>query len=147
MERIIIKHFLLLLTLLGPISAFTQTNLNSLKTVQLITDDYEFFSNTDIVGHTSKVTKDYICVEDGIFWNLEDEIKHLFKSTTVIRTNVFDFHKITVYSETALAVYKLKSVFNDRGEISEKHWAESVFCKKINGVWKISLLHSTPIQK
>ena len=139
MERIVIKHFLLLLTLLVPISAFTQTSLNSLKIVQLITDDYEFFSNADIVGHTSKVT------EDGNFWNLEDEVKNLFKSTTVIRTNIFDFHKITVYSETALAVYKLKSVFNDRGEISEKHWAESVFCKKTNGVWKNAQPHSTLI--
>ena len=139
MERIVIKHFLLLLTLLGPISAFTQTSLNSLKIVQLITDDYEFFSNADIVGHTSKVT------EDGNFWNLEDEIKNLFKSTTVIPTNVFDFHKITIYSKTALAVYKLKFVRNDRGEISEKHWAESVFCKKTNGVWKNAQPHSTLI--
>jgi hypothetical protein len=38
-------------------------------------------------------------------------------------------------------------IIDDDGKISEKNWSESIICKKINGLWKISLIHSTPIRK
>jgi hypothetical protein len=142
MNRLIIA-----LTLFLSVNAFPQNENDSLKITQLIIDDYETLSNVDVNGHISNVTNDYILIEDGNIWDLEDEIKYLFNPTQVKRTNEFEFLKIDIINETAAVIYKLKSTFDDNGKISEKNWAESIICKKINGVWKISLIHSTPIRK
>jgi hypothetical protein len=142
MNRLIIA-----LTLFLSVNAFPQNENDSLKITQLIIDDYETLSNVDVNGHISNVTNDYILIEDGNIWDLEDEIKYLFNPTQVKRTNEFEFLKIDIINETATVIYKLKSTFDDNGKISEKNWAESIICKKINGVWKISLIHSTPIRK
>ena len=112
----------------------------------MTTDDYETLSNVDINGHKAKVTKNYILIEDGNIWNLKDKIKYLFTPTDVKRTNEIEFLNIDVYSETAVVVYRLKSIFDDNGKNTESNWSESVVCKK-NDKWKLSLTHSTPIKK
>ncbi len=116
-----------------------------LKIKQLIIRDYETLSNVNVEGHKSNVTNDYILIEDGNIWYLEDEIKYLFKPTNIKRKNKFDFLNIDINSKRGIAIYKLTSTFDDNGQISTKEWSESVVCKKINEDWKISLIHSSPI--
>jgi len=134
------------LCLLVCVNIFSQTNIDSLKITQLTTDDYETLSNVDINGHKAKVTKNYILIEDGNIWNLKDKIKYLFTPTDVKRTNEIEFLNIDVYSETAVVVYRLKSIFDDNGKNTESNWSESVVCKK-NDKWKLSLTHSAPIKE
>lgn len=140
------KHLIRIITLLFSVSAFSQNENDSLLITRLIIDDYETLSNVDVNGHISNVTDDYILIEDGNIWDLEDEIKYLFNPTKVKRTNEFKFLNIDIGNETAVVIYKLKSTFDDKRKTSEKNWSESIVCKKINGVWKISLIHSTPIR-
>jgi hypothetical protein len=141
------NRLIIVLTLLFSVNAFAQNENDSLKITQLIIDDYERLSNIDVIGHISNVTDDYILIEDGNIWSLKDEIKFLFNPTKTKRTNTFKFLKIDIINETAIVIYKLNSTFDDDGKISEKNWSESIVCKKINGLWKISLIHSTPIRK
>jgi hypothetical protein len=141
------NRLIIVLTLLFFVNAFAQNENDSLKITQLIIDDYERLSNIDVIGHISNVTDDYILIEDGNIWSLKDEIKFLFNPTKTKRTNTFKFLKIDIINETAIVIYKLNSTFDDDGKISEKNWSESIVCKKINGLWKISLIHSTPIRK
>ena len=109
-----------------------------MKIKQLIIHDYATLSN---------VTDDYILIEDGHIWDLKDEIEYLFKPTNIKRKNEFEFLNIDINSKQGVAIYKLISTFDDNGQISTKEWSESVVCKKINGDWKISLLHSTPVRE
>ena len=117
-----------------------------LKIKQLIIHDYETLSNVDIEGHKSNVTNDYILIEDGNIWDLKDEIEYLFKPTNIKRKNEFEFLNIDINPKQGVAIYKLTSTFDDNGQISTKKWSESVVCEKINGDWKISLIHSSPIR-
>ena len=143
-NRITLLLFIVLLVGFGCVK---KPSDDLLKIKQLIIHDYETLSNVDIEGHKSNVTDDYILIEDGHIWDLKDEIEYLFKPTNIKRKNEFEFLNIDINSKQGVAIYKLISTFDDNGQISTKEWSESVVCKKINGNWKISLLHSTPVRE
>ena len=80
------KHLIRIITLLFYVSAFSQNENDSLLITRLIIDDYETLSNVDVNGHISNVTDDYILIEDGNIWDLEDDvIRHQTKPALGIR--------------------------------------------------------------
>jgi ketosteroid isomerase-like protein len=61
------------------------------------------------------------------------------------RKDYFDFNFIRILGNTAYTVYNLKSDITENGKLTTKQWNESVIFRKVQGKWKIALIHSTPI--
>ena len=140
--------------LIAFICAFSQTALSqaqrdSMEIVQVLKDDYKTMVNWDINKHKSLCTDDYILIEDGEIWNMEKEAEHYRKSANRIldRKDHFDFMFVRVLGTTAYTVYNLKSDITEAGKFITKRWNESVIFRKIQGKWKIALIHSTPVDK
>jgi Domain of unknown function (DUF4440) len=53
---------------------------------------------------------------------------------------------IRIYGNTAYAVYRLTSDIRENGDVKTMTWNESSIFRKVNGVWKVELIHSTPIE-
>jgi ketosteroid isomerase-like protein len=140
------NRLIIILTLFLSVNVFAQSENDSLQINQLIFDYYESFTNRNLNAYKATLSDDYLLIEDGNIWDLEEELKYLFNPTTVKRTNEFEFLRVDLNLEIAIVHYKLKSIYNDNGNIYEKIWVESIVCKKINSSWKVSLLHSTPIR-
>ena len=141
------NQLMIVFSLLFSVNTFAQNKNDSLQVNQLIFDYYETFTNRNLNAYKATLSDDYLLIEDGNIWDLEEELKYLFNPTTVKRTNEFEFLRVDLDLEIAIVNYKLKSIYNDNGDIYEKNWVESIVCKKINGSWKVSLLHSTPIKE
>ena len=136
------------------ICAFAQTALcqaqrDSMEIVQVLKDDYKTMINWDINKHKSLCTDDYILIEDGEIWTMEKEAEHYRKSANRIldRQDYFDFMFVRVIGTTAYTVYNLKSDITEAGKLITRRWNESVVFRKIQGKWKIALIHSTPVDK
>jgi len=141
------KYLFLFLTLSFPFDLSAQIENDSLKVNQLIFDYYESFTNRNLAEYKATLSDDYLLIEDGNIWDLEQELKYLFNPTTVKRSNNFEFLSVDINNDIAIVIYKLNSIYNDNGNTYEKNWAESIVCKKLNGKWEVSLLHSTPIRE
>ena len=63
----------------------------------------------------------------------------------IVLTLLFSVNAFAQNENDSLKITQL--IIDDDGKIYEKNWSESIICKKINGLWKISLIHSTPIRK
>ena len=92
-------------------------------------------------------TEDYLLIEDGEIWNMEKEAEYYKQHTqrVIERNDNFDFKYLKISGNTAYAVYNLKSDITENGKLTQKNWNESAIFRKIDGNWKIALIHSTKI--
>ena|SRR5215831_10419368 len=140
------KYHLLCLCLMFTLNVFPQAKNDSTQIIKLLKDDYSTMLTNDIKKHKANCTDDYLLVEDGEIWDMAKEEAY-YKShegRVIERTDNFDFKQIKILGNTAYTVYNLKSDIKSNGELIQKNWNESVIFRKINGEWKIALIHSTP---
>ena len=127
--------------------AFSQQENDSAMIIKLLADDYKTMTNWNLDTHIKNVTPTYLLIENGEIWDNKKEsefyLSHVNKS--VDRTDHFDIKYVRVYGDVAYAVYFLESDFKDNDKLKTKTWNESVVFRKINGEWKIELIHSTPV--
>jgi hypothetical protein len=142
------KYTLLILTLFLSTTILAQEKKDSLEIVQLLKEDYRTLQTHDIEKHRDLCTDNYLLSEDGEILRMEDEAAFYKEQADKVfeRKNYFDFKYIGIFENTAYAVYRLKSDFLENGNSDQNNWTESVIFKKIEGVWKIELIHSTPIK-
>jgi|TARA_B110000114_G_scaffold122697_1_gene128531 hypothetical protein len=142
------KYTLLILTLFLSTTILAQEKKDSLEIVQLLKEDYRTLQTHDIEKHRDLCTDNYLLSEDGEILRMEDETAFYKEQADKVfeRKNYFDFKYIGIFENTAYAVYILKSDFLENGYSDQNNWTESVIFKKIEGVWKIELIHSTPIK-
>jgi hypothetical protein len=142
------KYTLLILTLFLSTTILAQEKKDSLEIVQLLKEDYRTLQTHDIEKHRNLCTDNYLLSEDGEILRMEDEAAFYKEQADKVfeRKNYFDFKYIGIFENTAYAVYRLKSDFLENGNSDQNNWTESVIFKKIEGVWKIELIHSTPIK-
>jgi len=141
------KFRLLFSCLLISLHVFSQDKNDSTEIVKLLINDYKTMENWDIQTHIRSCTDNYLLIENGEFWDMKREIEN-YKANArrvIDRTNNFDFKYVRVFGNIAYAVYNLKSVIIENGNVKNKNWNESVIFRKLNGKWKIELIHSTPI--
>lgn len=67
-------------------------------------------------------------------------------SRVIERKDHFDFKYKKILDNTAYAVYNLKSDISENAKLTQKNWNERTVFRKVNGKWKIALIHSTPIR-
>ena len=142
------KHTLLILTLFLSTTILAQEKKDSLEIVQLLKEDYHTLQTYDIKKHRELCTDNYFLIEDGEIMNMDDEAAFYKKNADRVfdRKDDFDFKYINIFENVAYSVYKLKSDFDDNGNLTQMNWSESAIFRKIDGVWKIELIHSTPIE-
>lgn len=127
---------------------FAQENKDSLSIVRVLREDYKTMVTHDIRKHMGFCTDKYTLIENGEIWNMAREAEGYRKDAGRVleRKDDFHFRFIRIYGETAYAVYNLQSVITENGITTHKNWNESVIFRKLDGQWKIELIHSTPIR-
>ena len=141
------KQLFVLLYLLLSLNLFSQ-NKDSIAIVQLLVKDYKTMGNWDIKTHIENCTANYLLVENGEIWDLNKEIEY-YKSNTnrkIDRKDYFEIKYVRISGNNAYAVYHLRSDISENGMLKVKTWLESVIFRKIAGIWKIELIHSTPVE-
>ena len=146
----IMKFRLLILTLFLSTTIFAQEKKDSLEIFKLLKEDYHTLQTYDIEKHRELCTDNYLLSEDGEILRMDDEAAFYKKqkdaNDVFERKDYFDFKYIGIFENTAYAVYKLKADFFKNGNTMQMNWTESVIFKKIEGEWKIELIHSTPVK-
>jgi ketosteroid isomerase-like protein len=139
------KSRLLILCLIVSMEAFAQAKNDSMEIIQLLKEDYKTMVSFDIKKHMAFCTDDYLLIENGEIWNMEKETEYYKQNAqrVIERKDNFDFKYINVLANTAYAVYNLKSEIRENGKLTQKNWNESAIFRKIDGRWKIALIHST----
>jgi hypothetical protein len=91
---------------------------------------------------------DYLLIEAGEIWNMEKEAQWYNDPSSKVsdRKDRFEFKYIRIDKNMAYAVYNLKSDILKEGKAIQKNWNESAIFRKVNGEWKIALIHSTPVK-
>ena len=141
--RLIFFLFIICMQLPG----MSQTTKDSIAVIKLLKNDYTTMQTIDFEKHKSNCTSNYLLIENGEVLTLEGE-KEWYdkrKGKKVYRTDDFDFRYVKIDGNTAYTVYNLKSIITEDGQTKNKNRNETVVFKKINGQWKIELIHSTPV--
>jgi hypothetical protein len=141
------KYLLCLLCLIFSAMAFSQKN-DSTTILQLLKNDYSTMLSMDLNKHRSNCTEDYLLIEAGDIWNMEKEAQWYKDAANKVadRKDNFDFKHIRIDENVAYVVYNLRSDITKEGKLIQKNWNESAIFRKVNGEWKIALIHSTPIK-
>ena len=142
------KYLICLFYLSFSTIAFAQKN-DTTTIIQLLKSDYGTMLNTDLKKHMSNCTEDYLLIEAGDIWNMEKESKWYKNDANKVtdRKDNFEFKYIRIDGDVAYAVYNLKSDITKDGKLTQNNWNESTIFRKVNGEWKIALIHSTPIKE
>jgi hypothetical protein len=142
------KYKLLFVFLAVSLSMFSQAKNDSTEIIKLLINDYTTMGNWDIKTHLGNITDNYLLLEDGEIWDIKKETEYYTKnvSRVIDRKDFFDIKYVRIYGNSAYAAYNLKSDITENGVLKIKTWLESVIFRKINGNWKIELIHSTAIQ-
>lgn len=88
-------------------------------------------------------------IEAGDVWNMDREAQWYRDPSSKVndRKDHFEFKYIRIDGDVAYAVYNLKSDITKDGKLTQKNWNESAIFRKVNGEWKIALIHSTPVKQ
>jgi hypothetical protein len=142
------KYFivLFLLTISAKASGFNKED--SLRVVDLIISDYKTLGNWDITAHIRNCTADYLLIENGMVQTLADESGYFRKNAgrVIKRNDNFEFRNVKIVGKIAYAIYVLKTSIVENGVEKNYVWTESVICRKEKDIWKIALIHSTPVK-
>lgn len=126
---------------------YSQRSSDSTEIVRVLTEDYKTMVTHDITKHKSLCTQDYLLIEDGEIWSMEREAIDYKKNEhrVIERNDYFDFKYLKIENSIAYAVYSLRSDIRETGRLTTRRWNESTIFRKVDGAWKIALIHSTPI--
>ncbi len=139
------KYLLILSGLLISLSSISQQNPDSVAVARLLIDDYKTLGNWNLEKHLQNCTSNYLLLENGELQTLADESNYFRKNSSrkIVRTDSFTFVTIRITDDIAYAVYTLYSTIEENNTTKKYSWLESCICRKINGRWKIELIHST----
>ncbi len=117
---------------------------------QAVISFFEALSDRDSMRLKKFCTADIALIEYGSTWNIDTLILKAITLNTAIdfkRTNKLDFIDTKINGNTAWANYHLYSDIKRNGRQSVLHWIETIVAIKENGAWKVSLLHSTLLDR
>jgi hypothetical protein len=111
---------------------------------KVLTAYFDGIKNKDVNKMNSVTTSDFILLEDGKVWNNDSLINLINSFNSFQGTWTFDYMRINVDELSGDIVYLNHGdfIFNDTTK-SKFDWVESATFRKIDGEWKMNLLHST----
>ncbi len=113
-----------------------------------VTRFFDGLAQLDDDAIKAEVTKDFTLVEHGLIWNT-DTLLNLIKPRKgqgIKRTNTLVFTKTEQSGDTAWTVYYNTAVFQTGDKVRTVKWLESAVLVKVQGIWKLKLLHSTDLK-
>ena len=135
--------------LLSSGAAIAQNGTDETAVKQKIIDWYRAFANprVDRAHYLSFMTEDYLLLENGELLDKAGDLALLDAfPTDMVRTDRFDFRRVTIDGDRAELVYFLEADITDAKEGSRtRRWLESALMKRVGGQWRCNLLHSTRI--
>lgn len=131
------------------LSSTTLSQHDSTEIIRLLKNDYSTMSDLDLKKHKSNCTEDYRLIEAGDIWDMEREAQWYNDPSSKVdaRKDQFEIKYIRIDGNMAYAVYNLKSDIVKEGKHIQKNWNESAIFRRVNGEWKIALIHSTPVKQ
>lgn len=145
------RYLLFTIAFLFSLYILAQKKSDSLAIVQLLREDYSTLMTYDVNKHMKHCTDDYLLIENGEIWNIGKEAewykKNAIKNANIIfdRKDYFNFKLLKISGNTAYTVFELISEITKNGSLTTKRYSESVVFRKVQGKWKIALIHSTPV--
>jgi ketosteroid isomerase-like protein len=116
-----------------------------IRKVETILQSYfDGISNFDYQKMRDACSSDYVLFEDGTIWTVEDHISYLKSLEGKARIS-YNFKDVNKNVEGSVAWITHRNIAEAAFEGNEMHfeWIESAVFKKIDGNWKMVLLHST----
>ena len=105
---------------------------------------FDGLKNSDIEKLNSITTKDFILFEDGKIWTNDSIISFQKQFTSMKGEWKFDKIKVNIDNESGDISYLNHGEFVINDTIKMKFdWVESATFRKVDGKWKMNLLHST----
>lgn len=112
---------------------------------------FDALSALDVAKAKSFCTADVTFLENGKIWNFDSLALRITSrkanSLDFKRINKIDFIKTKVAGRIAWIIYHNQAKITFSGETTIVKWLESVVVTKDSGEWKISLLHSTELER
>ena len=105
----------------------------------------KFFLAISQVNHDdmkSHVSDSFVLLEHGQVWSIEDLV-NVVTPTDYARDNYFSIINMKDYGDIVTVNYWNKANFHNPNYNQNVIWLESVIIEKINGVWRLSQMHST----
>ena len=116
---------------------------------QAIKDNYTAYSGFDERKYRATTTDDFILLENGELIDREGDVANMPKPDIGFRRkDHFTFNSVKVEGDFAYAVYTLNSeIYDDVKGARSREWLESAILRRIEGRWKMALLHSTRVSQ
>jgi ketosteroid isomerase-like protein len=145
------KALLLGLLTLNPFVASLkgQNTTDDEKVKHVIVDCFQALADVDMNKFRSYCQPDFVLLENGAVWSL-DTLEAKMKpniGSGMKRINTINFRKLVVKGATAWVTYDNQADIDRKGQKTTIKWLESAVLDKINGNWKLAMLHSTVLPK
>ena len=139
--------FLLILIVVGFIGCQPkeEPQLELEKVDKVFRSYFDAISNFDYQAMRNACSSDYILLEDGIYWSVEDHINFLkpFEGKASITYNFYDV-KQSIDGPVAWRTHRNVADATIDGKPMNFEWLESAVFHRQNNEWKLAVLHSTP---
>jgi len=112
------------------------------KPFKPVNDLFLAMSQVDHKKMKAEVTDDFLLLEHGEVWKIDDLIK-VVKPSEYKRTNYFSIINIRFKTDIAWINYWNKANFDNGKNSEDIVWLESAVVVKDSGVWKLEQMHST----
>jgi ketosteroid isomerase-like protein len=145
-----IASLLLTLLLTNFVYAQQASSKDQQEVHQTVIRLFDALSARDAAALRNQCTADVRFYEYGEAWPA-DTLIHLAitknTATDFRRTNTLDFIATTIKGDVAWTTYALHSAISANGKQAEVYWMETVILTYEEKSWKISVLHSTRVNK
>jgi hypothetical protein len=115
---------------------------------QAITLMLDGVSNRDMAMVRRNSTPDCLILEDGHLYTLDSVAKHLAhakKATSYLRVNHLFFATTRVEGNAAWVAFTDIATITMNGKTTTDNFLESAYLTKVNGVWKVQMIHSITV--
>ncbi|WP_224490894.1 nuclear transport factor 2 family protein [Robertkochia flava] len=109
---------------------------------------YHALAERDAQAYGALTAPGYYVLEQGVYWDLEYTLNLVGqkKPEGYSRKDSLDYKIIEVCNDTAFVVWDLFAEVIRDGALTRYQWLESGTLKKIDGQWKVHILHSTRVE-
>lgn len=92
-------------------------------------------------------TPNCLILEDGHLYNLDSIAKHMFRAKRLAsaRVNHIYFATTRIDGSSAWLAFTDITDITENGKTTTENYLESAYLTKVNGVWKVHMIHSTTI--
>lgn len=138
--------FFLLLFVLSMQTGFSQNESQKIQSAVIGLFNGLSLFNPDTLRYYS--SSDFELLEDGEIWSMDRLINEVVpkKNAGIVRINKFEFISTRQQGNMAWVSYKNTAEISRGDKHQTIRWLESAVLVKQKGMWKIQMLHSTPLK-